>query len=39
VLTWNLAPAYNDEAFVFAPPSDAQKIIFAEEKAAAGSGN
>jgi hypothetical protein len=39
VLTWNLAPAYNDEAFVFAPPSDAQKIVFAEEKAAAGSGN
>jgi hypothetical protein len=39
VLTWNLAPSYNDEAFVFAPPPDAQKIVFAEEKAAAGGSN
>jgi hypothetical protein len=39
VLTWNLAPSYNDEAFVFTPPADAQKIVFAEEKAAAGGSN
>lgn len=38
VLNWNLAPSYNDEAFVFTPPADAQKIVFAEDKpAAAGS--
>jgi hypothetical protein len=34
VLTWNLAPSYNDAAFVFDPPADAQKIVFADEKAA-----
>lgn len=34
VLTWNLAPSYNDATFVFDPPSDAQKIVFADEKAA-----
>jgi hypothetical protein len=28
--TWNLAPSYNDKAFVFDPPSDAKKITFAE---------
>ncbi len=28
-LTWNLAPSYNDEAFVFDPPQDAHKIVFA----------
>ena len=32
MLTWNLAPSYNDAAFVFDPPADAQKIVFAEEK-------
>ena len=38
VLTWNLAPSYNDVAFVFDPPADAHKIVFAkEEPAAAGS--
>jgi len=28
--TWNLAPSYNDQAFVFTPPADAKKITFAE---------
>ncbi len=28
--TWNLAPSFNDKAFVFEPPSDAKKITFAE---------
>ena len=28
--TWNLAPSYNDKAFVFDPPSDAKKISFAD---------
>lgn len=30
VYTWNLAPSYNDKAFVFDPPPDAKKITFAE---------
>jgi len=30
VLTWNLAPSFNDEAFTFDPPQDAQKIAIAE---------
>ncbi len=30
VLTWNLAPSWNNEAFVFDPPPDAHKIVFAE---------
>jgi hypothetical protein len=25
-LRWNLAPSYNDEAFIFDPPADAQRI-------------
>jgi hypothetical protein len=29
VLTWNLAPSYDAEAFVFDPPADAHKIVFA----------
>ena len=33
ILTWNLAPSYNDAAFVFDPPADAKKIVFAEQKA------
>ena len=37
VLTWNLAPSYSDDAFVFDPPAGAQKIEFAENKATAGS--
>jgi hypothetical protein len=32
VLTWNLAPSYSDDAFVFDPPADAHKIVFAEVK-------
>jgi hypothetical protein len=39
VLTWNLAPSYNDAAFVFDPPTDAHKIVFAGEKAAAAGSN
>jgi len=39
LLTWNLAPSYNDAAFVFDPPTDAHKIPFAEEKAAAAAGS
>jgi hypothetical protein len=35
VLTWNLAPSYNDAAFVFDPPTDAHKIVFAEQSASA----
>jgi hypothetical protein len=31
-LTWNLAPSFNDGAFVFHPPSDAKRIVLAEEK-------
>lgn len=30
VLTWNLAPSYNADSFVFDPPEDAHKIVFAE---------
>jgi hypothetical protein len=32
VLTWNLAPSYDEAAFVFDPPPDAHKIVFAETK-------
>jgi hypothetical protein len=30
-LTWNLAPSFNDEAFVFNPPPDAKRIVLAQE--------
>jgi hypothetical protein len=30
VMTWNLAPSYNDAAFTFDPPADAHKITFGE---------
>jgi hypothetical protein len=33
ILTWNLAPSYSEDAFVFNPPAGAHKIVFAEEKA------
>jgi hypothetical protein len=33
VMTWNLAPSYNDAAFTFNPPADAQRITFAESAA------
>jgi hypothetical protein len=29
VLTWNLAPSFNDAAFTFVPPNGAQRIAFA----------
>jgi hypothetical protein len=32
VLTWNLAPSYSEDAFVFDPPEGAKKIVFAENK-------
>jgi hypothetical protein len=32
-LTWNLAPSFNDEAFVFNPPPDAKRIVLAQENA------
>jgi hypothetical protein len=35
VLTWNLAPSFNDAAFMFDPPQDAQKIAIAEVTASA----
>ena len=35
VLTWNLAPSYSPDAFVFDPPPDTHKIVFAGEKDAA----
>jgi hypothetical protein len=28
--TWNLAPSFNDEAFVYKPPKDAYKIVLNE---------
>lgn len=31
VLTWNLAPSFNDGAFTFTPPPDAKKIVLAQE--------
>ncbi len=33
VLTWNLAPSFNDGAFAFDPPADAHRIIIADAKA------
>jgi hypothetical protein len=30
VLTWNLAPSFNDAAFAFVPPKDAKRIMLAE---------
>lgn len=33
VLTWNLAPSFNDATFEFDPPSGAQKITIAEHPA------
>ncbi len=39
VLTWNLAPSFDEAAFVFDPPKDAQKIVLAEENAPSGAEN
>jgi hypothetical protein len=36
ILTWNLAPSFNDEAFTFDPPKDAQRIAIAEVPALPG---
>jgi hypothetical protein len=36
VLTWNLTPSYDDEAFVFVPPEDAHKIVFASDDKGSG---
>jgi hypothetical protein len=33
IYTWNLAPSFNEESFVFAPPPDAKKITMADVKA------
>jgi len=33
---WNLAPSFNDSAFTFVPPPDAEKIVFAADNAPAG---
>jgi hypothetical protein len=33
VLTWNLAPSFNDAAFIFDPPPDAHRIVIADAKA------
>ena len=30
-LSWNLAPSFNDEAFVFDPPPDAKRIVLAQQ--------
>jgi hypothetical protein len=35
VLTWNLAPSFNDAAFTFVPPPDARKIALVEIKGSA----
>jgi hypothetical protein len=37
VLTWNLAPSFDEAAFTFSPPADAHKIVLAEVKAGGGS--
>lgn len=36
VMTWNLAPSFNEAAFRFVPPSDAAKIKFVEVSADGG---
>jgi hypothetical protein len=38
VLTWNLAPSYSADAFVFDPPAGVQKIVFAKGKPSADPG-
>jgi hypothetical protein len=37
VLTWNLAPSFDEGAFTFDPPKDAHRIILAELREEAGS--
>lgn len=36
VLTWNLAPAYNEAVFTFDPPAEAHRIVFGADAAAPG---
>ncbi len=36
VLTWNLAPSFNEASFEFDPPKDAQRIPIADQSASAG---
>jgi hypothetical protein len=36
VMTWNLAPSFNDFAFTFSPPADALKIVLTDLKAGGG---
>lgn len=36
--SWNLAPSFNDAAFTFDPPADAQRIVIAEVAPEAGDG-
>ena len=38
ILNWNLAPSFNDAAFEFDPPKDAQRIPIAEQNASASTG-
>ena len=38
VLTWNLAPSFDDSTFEFDPPKDAQKIVFGEANTPSGGG-
>ncbi len=35
VYTWNLAPSFNDAAFVFQPPPDAQRVVMPKSTPAA----
>jgi hypothetical protein len=37
--TWNLAPSFNDAAFVFEAPKDAERIKLTERKSAGGGGD
>ena len=32
-LTWNLAPSFNEDAFVFSPPGDAKRVVLATNNA------
>jgi hypothetical protein len=36
VMTWNLAPSFNDLSFTFSPPSDALKIVLTDLKPGGG---
>jgi hypothetical protein len=38
VLSWNLAPSFNDLTFTFDPPTGVSKITFAEDEAASAAG-